>query len=103
MRLIFFSISESYLVSLTCCSCSNPVLVLVAFLMTLGVTSAVTVYAFTTKSDFTVHGGKLFIIGMSIFLFVVFACLFGAMTRILNIFICLIVVVCYGIYLVYDI
>ncbi len=97
-----FTVSESYMVSFACVT-SNPNLVLIAALMTLGVTVALTVYALTTKTDFTMYGGMFFIVGMSIIMFGLFASLFGGMTPILHIFLCCVSVILYGMYLVYDI
>ena len=71
--------------------------------MTLGITLAITVYALTTKSDFTVYGGFFFIVGMGLFLFSLCAIMFGGMCPILHIFYCLVGVILYGFYLVYDI
>ena len=51
-----FTFSESYLVSFTCIN-SDPTFVLIAAIMTLGITFSITVYALTTKSDFTIYGG----------------------------------------------
>lgn len=44
--------------------------------MTLGITLALTYYACTTKTDFTMMGGSLFIFGMALFLFGLFALIF---------------------------
>ena len=71
--------------------------------MTLGITFSITVYALTTKSDLTMYGGFFFIIGMGLFLFGIFSSLFGGMTPIIHIFYCMIGVVLYGFYLIYDI
>ena len=71
--------------------------------MTLGITLSITVYALTTKTDFTMYGGMFFIMGMGLFLFGLFATFFGGMTPIVHIFYCCIGVILYGFYLVYDI
>ena len=71
--------------------------------MTLGITCSITVYALTTKSDFTLYGGEFFIFGMGLFLFGLFAALFGGMIPIVRIFYCLIGVIFYGFYLIFDI
>jgi FtsH-binding integral membrane protein len=85
------------------CVTSNPNLVLIAALMTLGITAALTLYALTTKTDFTMHGGLFFVIGMGLCLFALFASLFGGMCPILHIFFCCVSVILYGMYLIYDI
>jgi FtsH-binding integral membrane protein len=71
--------------------------------MTLGITFALTLYALTTKTDFTMMGATLFIFGMGLFLFGIFAALFGGMTKTVNILYCTLGVILYGFYLVYDI
>ena len=69
--------------------------------MTLGITLSLTVYALTTKTDFTAMGASLFIFGMALLLFGLFASLFHS--KILNILYCSFGVILYGFYLVYDI
>ena len=51
-----FTLSESFLVA-NISSFYDPMTVLIAALMTLGVTMGVTVYAWTTKTDFTTKRG----------------------------------------------
>ena len=69
--LFSFTLCESYLVSI-CCGMSSPRLVVMAALMTLAITVALTLYAFTTKEDFTVMGGALWIAGCVLMLFAFF-------------------------------
>ena len=71
--------------------------------MTLGITIALTVYAFTTKTDFTMMGSTLFICGMALLLFGICASLFGGRTPIVNVVYCTFGVILYGFYLVYDV
>ena len=71
--------------------------------MTLGITLALTFYAVTTKTDFTMMGATLFICGMALLLFGIIAALFGGLTKIVNIFYCTLGVILYGFYLVYDV
>jgi hypothetical protein len=67
-----FTFCESYLVSVIC-GMSNPRLVLMATFMTLGITLALTLYACTTSSDFTMMGGSLWIFGCVLMMFSLFA------------------------------
>ena len=57
--LLLFTLSQSYLVMLCCC-CYPPHIVLTAMGLTAAVTIALTIYALTTKEDFTWLGGLLF-------------------------------------------
>jgi len=69
--------------------------------MTLGITAALTVYALTTKTDFTMMGASLFIFGFALLLFGIILCFFDS--PVLHIVYCTIGVIFYGFYLVYDI
>jgi FtsH-binding integral membrane protein len=76
-----------------------PETVITAGAMTAAVTIALTVYACTTKTDFTYCGGMLFIVGALMFCYGIFAFAFGIY---LNAFYCVLGVFFYGIYLIYD-
>ena len=78
-------------------------MVLVAALMTLGITLSLTYYALTTTTDFTMYGGTLFILGMALMLFGFCMYMFGAKTGTLNLIYCTAGVIVYGFYLIYDI
>ena len=82
------------------CGMTSPKIVFMAAVMTLGITVALTLYAITTKTDFTVYGGLMYLLGMGLLLFGIFA--FFTDNKIINIIICLISVVILGIYLIYD-
>ena len=60
--LAVFTFSMSWMVGV-CCMRTNPVTVVEAACLTLSVTIAITVYAFTTSTDFTIFGPILFIVG----------------------------------------
>lgn len=77
-----------------------PELVLVAAVITAAVTVGLTIYAFTTKTDFTMMGGSLFIIGSVVM--AAFFMLFWIQSRIFEIILLSVVVVLYGFYLIYD-
>ena len=68
--------------------------------MTLAVTVALTIYAFTTKTDFTMMGGVLFALAISL-------CLFGFFTLftsnpVIRTMYCFGGVMLYSVYLIYD-
>ena len=68
--------------------------------MALGVTIALTVYAFKTKKDFTTMGGFITVLLVSILLFAfLMIFLYSIWSYIL---ICLLGVILYGFYIVYD-
>ena len=54
------------MVSFACSNVNDPLIVMIAAGMTLGITLALTVYALTTKSDFTMMGGAFFIFGIGL-------------------------------------
>jgi FtsH-binding integral membrane protein len=67
--------------------------------MTAGIVIALTMYAFFTKTDFTVCGGTLFVIGASLLFFGLFCFLFGEVLRMIY---CVCGVILFGIYLIVD-
>lgn len=94
-----FTLCESYLVSFIC-GMTNPGIVFMAAFMTFAMVLALTLYAATTKSDFTMMGGLLFVFGMGIFL--LSFCAMFTNNKFVHIFISCLCVVLFGIYLVYD-
>lgn len=97
--LSIFTVCESWIVS-TMCGVTNPKIVLMATVMTLGIVISLTLYAITTKTDFTTMGGLMYVLGMALLLFVLFS-IFSE-NKILHIIISVITVVIFGIYLIYD-
>lgn len=96
--LTIFTICEAYMVS-SVCALTEPRIVIMAAVMTLGVTVSLTLYAFLTKNDFTIFAGFLFTTTSSLILSLIFMFFdFGF----LHIFICSLAVIVYGMYLVYD-
>lgn len=75
-------------------------IVLAAALLTMAVTLSLTLYACTTKTDFTMMGGAIWII--SAVLMVVFIISWFNPSVILQLIICGLVIICYGFYLIYD-
>jgi FtsH-binding integral membrane protein len=94
-----FTMCEGYLVSFIC-STTKPELVLMAALMTCAITIALTIYACTTKSDFTVLNSLLFTCSCIMLLFGIF--LLFTHNKILYIIYSCFGVLLYSIYLVYD-
>jgi FtsH-binding integral membrane protein len=70
-----------------------------AAFMTAGIVVALTIYAMTTKTDFTVCGGALFIIGAGFCLFGLFSFMFGPT---MHLIFCIIGVIIFGFYLIFD-
>lgn len=97
--LFTFTLCEAYLVSVVCGQ-TNPQFVLMAAAMTFAVVCALTLYACTTKTDFTMLGSMLFVVSCIILLFGIFT-LFTHNKLIHIIYSCL-SVIAFSIYLVYD-
>jgi len=77
-------------------------LVLYAAILTLSVTISLTIYALTTKTDFTMKGGVLFICGI-VLIVMGFLMGLGGYSKPIYIFYCALVIILYGFYLIYDI
>lgn len=97
--LFLFTIAESYLVAFIC-SFTSPRIVLMAAIMTFAMVSALTLYAVTTKTDITVQGGLFFILGMALFLFIIFG--FFTQNKTFHIIIALLGVILFSLYIIYD-
>lgn len=97
--LFVFTFCESYLVSFIC-SVSKPELVFMAAFMTLAICISLTIYAFTTTTDFTLQGGSIFLFGCGLMLFSIF----GLFTNnnIFHIILSVAGAILFGIYLIYD-
>ena len=94
-----FTLCESYFVSFLC-SNTDPQIVLMAAVMTLGVVGALTLYAVTTKTDFTLMGGLFFIFSIVMILFGIF--MFFSQNKVLHIIYSSLSVILFGLYLIYD-
>ena len=95
---------EAYMVSV-CAATYDPTTVLIAGTLTASVTVALTLYACTTKTDFTFCGGMLFACGCLMFLMTLFLIIFGFSSKTLpvfNIIYCGLGVLLYSMYLIYD-
>jgi FtsH-binding integral membrane protein len=96
--LFAWTLCESYMLA-TCVSFYDGKTVMMAGGLTLAVTVALTVYACTTKTDFTFCGGFLFCFGTILFVWGLFSLIFGFYSNTLY---CCLGVVCYSLYLIYD-
>ena len=98
--LFAFTLCESYMLML-CCAKYNAEVVIAAAALTAGVTVALTIYAFTTKTDFTWLGGMLF---AGICILIVTGLLYYIIppTEVLYLLYCAAGVFIYSIYLIYD-
>ena len=96
--LFLWTMCESYMVA-TCASFYDPYTVITAGAMTAIVTIALTVYAFYTKTDFTYCGALLFICSALMFCWTLFSICFGIY---LNALYCVLGVLLYSLYLIYD-
>jgi len=101
--LALFTFSEAYGVSAICAIYyyeGYGSLIIWAAVLTLSMTAALTIYAYTTKSDFTTYGGVLFVISLGLLFFAILAIF--TQLRFLQILITIATIILYGVYLVYD-
>lgn len=100
MILFGYTLSMSVMISGICAN-TKVELVLMALFMTVVMVIAVTLYALTTKHDFTIYGGALFVFAAAMFL--VSICLMFTNNNALHVIYSTLAVVMYGFYLIYDI
>ncbi len=105
--LTIWTFCESWMVA-TCASFYEPTTVFIAAALTAAVTCGLTVYACTTKTDFTFCGGMLFAGSVLMFFMGLLFLIFGmgkygsTSFKIINILYCGMGVLLYSIYLIYD-
>jgi FtsH-binding integral membrane protein len=99
LLLALFTICEAYLISSITLQ-AEPELVLIAAVLTAGIVVSLTIYAITTKTDFTMMGGLLFMLLMTLIL----ASFLGFFFRSkgFQIVISSFSVIVFGLYLIYD-
>lgn len=95
--LTLWTICEAYMVA-TCCSFYSPDIVITAASLTCAITIGLTFYAFTTKTDFTFMGGFLCVGCILLF----FLGLFSMIFSFLNTLYCVLGVLLFSLYLIYD-
>lgn len=99
-----FTLCEAYLVGFIA-SNYEPEVVLAAAFSTAGITAAISVYAYYTKSDFTICGPVFLIIGMTMCMTTLMILIFGLSTgqwHTAHMIICGIAVVLFSFYLLFD-
>lgn len=99
LLLFGFTFCEAYLVSFVC-GMTDPKLVLMAAAMTCAIVLSLTIYAWTTKTDFTIMGSMMFVISCVMLLFGIF--MLFTQNKTLNIIYSCLGVLAFSIYLVYD-
>lgn len=97
--LFIFTFSESYIVGFICSYYSAKIVFMATF-MTFTMVFTLTIYAITTKNDFTMQGGLLFILGSVFALFIIFG--FFTNNKIFHVILSLAGVILFSFYLIYD-
>lgn len=95
-----FTFCEGYIVACIC-GIYDPVSVLIAAVMTLGMTLALTSYAITTKNDFSTQTGVMLVFLFAATMFALFMP-FLFHSRMMEVVISVIFIIIYGIYIVID-
>ena len=98
--LFAFVFCESVIVAYACASVGNPKIVMIAAMMTMGMTLILTAFAWTTKIDFTICFGLLFVLLGSLLLFGIMCII--VRSDILYLFYCTLGIFVYGVYLLID-
>jgi len=96
--LFAWTLCESYMIA-TAVSFHDPMIVMFAAVLTVAVTVALTIYACTTKTDFTYFGGILFVAVTILFIWGIFILIFGFFLYTLY---CVLALIVYSIFLIYD-
>ena len=99
-----FTMCEAYLVGFIAAN-YEPEVVLAAAVSTAVITIGISVYAFTTKSDFTICGPFFLILGLTMCMTTMFILIFGISTgqwRAVNMIFCGLAVFLFSFYLLFD-
>lgn len=96
--LFAWTICESYMIA-TAISFYDPMIVMFAAILTVAVVGSLTLYAFTTKTDFTYLGGLLFVLVTVLLLWGIFIMIFGFFLYTLY---CVFGLIVFSLYLIYD-
>ena len=94
-----FTICDAYTVAFICAVVNDSLLVVQAAFMTAALVVGLTIYAVTTKTDFTICGGFLFAVGSIFLVFSLFSLFFGSTMRLIY---CTLGVILFSIYLIFD-
>ena len=103
LLLLLFTCCEAYLVSAICSaySLSQPEIIIAAGAGTAMITLACTAYAFTTKTDFTIMGGLMWVLMMTVLILTIATWVLRWNTFLYN-FIIAICIFIFGIFLIFD-
>ncbi|CAD8080707.1 unnamed protein product [Paramecium sonneborni] len=100
-----FTVCEGYVVSAICCNVATEYengidLIFIALSMTVLMTFGLTLYACTTKDDFTICTGLLWSLVICLFMLIIFSILFPS--RLLQILISVFAIFLYSVYVIVD-
>lgn len=99
IALFAFTLCETWIVAFVC-AFYEPIVVLIAAILALGVTIGLTIYAYKTKKDFTTMGGMIWSLIISLILFSFFMIFFySSFTHLLF---CLFAIFVYSFFIIYD-
>ena len=82
------------------CGFTDPKIVFMAAFFTMAIFLALTLYACTTKTDFTLMGGALCIFSMAMFVFMLF--MMFTNNKIMQIIYSTLAAILFGLYILYD-
>ncbi|CDW79303.1 UNKNOWN [Stylonychia lemnae] len=94
-----FTICESYSIAFVCAAVNDAKTVLAAAAITAAIVVSLTIYALTTKKDFTVMGGMIFVFSACLLMFGVFTMFWGYYARVVY---CCLGLILFGLYLIID-
>ena len=97
--LSIFTLTEGFFISYIT-SLTDPKIVFIAAVLTTLIVLSLTIYAFTTKTDFTLMGGFLFVICAALIGLGILTIFFRS--QFLNIVYCSLGVIVFGLYLIFD-
>lgn len=97
--MFIFTFCEAYCVSYICAAIAQPRLVIYAAFMTAGIVLALTIYSFTTETDFTTFTAFAFVLLAVFMIFGLFSFLFGPTLRLIYLSLGVLI---FGLYLIID-
>ena len=102
LNYVLLTLCTAGMVVMVCSSVAlvPPEYVLIAAVLTASITIGLTIYAFTTKSDFTVCGGMLFMLSLLLLGVSILALFFQS--KMLDLVIGFFSILLFGVYLIYD-
>ena len=97
--MLAFTLCEAYSIAFCCAVVNDAKTVLAAMAITAAIVISLTIYAITTKKDFTVMGGMMFVVSACFLMFGMFTIFWGYYARILY---CSLGLILFGLYLIID-